>query len=104
MIKFEFDNKNKRISMRIEEDITALDFLNAIASIGYNVKQFAKDNFEKNKIEEFTKEALDFFVKGLKIDEEPEIKIKTEEPEEDIEKIAEKVLKKLKEMKAKGEL
>lgn len=103
MVRFEFDNQKKISSMTVEE-ITAFDFLNAIASIGYNVKQFAKDNLEKDKIEEFTKEALDFFVKGLKIDEEPEIKIKTEEPEEDIEKIAENVLKKLKEMKAKGEL
>lgn len=94
MVRFEFDNQKKISSMTVEE-ITAFDFLNAIASIGYNVKQFAKDNLEKDKIEEFTKEALDFFVKGLKIDEEPE---------EDIEKIAEKVLKKLKEMKAKGEL
>ena len=103
MIKFQFDNK-KKIGSMTAEDITALDLLNAVVSIGYNVKQFAKDNIEKDKIEEFTKEALDFFVKGLKIDEEPEIKIKTEEPEEDMKRAIEKVIEKLAEIADKGEL
>lgn len=94
MIKFEFNNKNNMSNMDVK-DSTGLDVLKAVTSVGYNISQFAKDNIESDLIEQFKKDAIECFLKGLELNEKSE---------DDTKRAIEKVIEKLAEIVCKEEL
>lgn len=104
MIEFEFyrkkDKEKEAESKLLLEDVSAVEILSASLAFGKCIKEFAENNMTGFLAEKFKNDALKYFTKGLKLDEEPEC----EKSEDDIKRAIEKVLEKLAEVACKEEL
>lgn len=64
MFKFEFDKKNRKYDLKVE-DIPGFEILNAIESFGKSIQLLIRKNVLPDAEEEFKRDAFDCFKNGL---------------------------------------